>query len=120
MLGSDEYAEEVAADAAQATAYGATGVPFFVVDRRYGVSGAQPSEVFAQVLERAWSESQPLVRVGADGAGPATRAAPTAAPSDVPPPAVSEPRRGFGALRRAVGCRGTASCASPTRSFPIR
>ena len=68
VLGSGEYADEVAADVAQATAYGATGVPFFVVDRRYGVSGAQPAEVFSQLLERAWSESQPLVRVvGQDG-----------------------------------------------------
>ena len=69
LLASDEYADAVAADAAQATAYGATGVPFFVVDRTYGVSGAQPSEVFGQLLERAWSESQPLVQVvGPDGA----------------------------------------------------
>jgi len=69
VLASDEYADEVAADAAQATAYGATGVPFFVVDRRYGVSGAQPAELFAQLLERAWAESQPLVQVvGGDDA----------------------------------------------------
>ena len=67
VLGSEEYAEEVAADVAQATAYGATGVPFFVVDRRYGVSGAQPSEVFTQLLDRAWSESQPLVQVVGQG-----------------------------------------------------
>ena len=45
---------------------GATGVPFFVVDRKYGVSGAQPAEVFAQVLERAWEETHPrLEHVGA-------------------------------------------------------
>ena len=67
VLGSDEYADEVRADAEQAQAYGATGVPFFVVDRKYGVSGAQPTEVFAQVLERAWSESQPLVEVVGQG-----------------------------------------------------
>jgi predicted DsbA family dithiol-disulfide isomerase len=69
VLGSDEYADEVAADVAQATAYGATGVPFFVVDRRYGVSGAQPAEVFSQLLDRAWSESQPLVQVMGPGGG---------------------------------------------------
>jgi len=40
----------------QARAYGATGVPFFVVDARYGVSGAQPAEVFGRVLEQAWAE----------------------------------------------------------------
>jgi predicted DsbA family dithiol-disulfide isomerase len=42
---------------------GATGVPFFVIDAKYGVSGAQPTEVFTQVLERAWSESHPKVEV---------------------------------------------------------
>jgi predicted DsbA family dithiol-disulfide isomerase len=35
---------------------GVTGVPFFVVDGRYAVSGAQPSEVFSQLLSRAWEE----------------------------------------------------------------
>jgi predicted DsbA family dithiol-disulfide isomerase len=53
VLAGDTYAEAVAADVRQARAYGATGVPFFVIDRKYGVSGAQPVEVFAQVLERA-------------------------------------------------------------------
>ena len=55
VLDGDRYAEAVAADVRQARAYGATGVPFFVVDRRYGVSGAQPVEVFAEVLETAFS-----------------------------------------------------------------
>jgi len=44
----------VAADAGQASALGATGVPFFVIDRRFGVSGAQPAEVFTEALARAW------------------------------------------------------------------
>ena len=34
-------------------------MPFFVIDRKYGISGAQPAEVFSQVLERAWDESHP-------------------------------------------------------------
>ena len=57
VLSSDRYAAEVAADVQQARAYGATGVPFFVVDGRYGISGAQPTELFAQALAQAWSES---------------------------------------------------------------
>jgi predicted DsbA family dithiol-disulfide isomerase len=61
VLGSDAYADEVAADVAQARAYGATGVPFFVVDQRYGISGAQPVEVFAQTLERAWADAHPAL-----------------------------------------------------------
>jgi hypothetical protein len=36
-------------------------VQFFVIDRTYGVSGAQPSEMFSQVLERAWAEAHPVL-----------------------------------------------------------
>ena len=68
VLASDRYAAEVRADEAQARAYGISGVPFFVVDGRYGVSGAQPADVLLQVLDRAWSEQSPLVAVG--GAAP--------------------------------------------------
>ncbi len=53
VLQSDAYADEVKADNEQARAFGASGVPFFVIDHRFGVSGAQPSEVFAEALERA-------------------------------------------------------------------
>jgi predicted DsbA family dithiol-disulfide isomerase len=60
VLGSDEYADAVEADIGQARAYGAGGVPFYVVDQRYGVSGAQPPEVFAQLLDRAWSSEANL------------------------------------------------------------
>ena len=67
VLGSREFEADVQADIEQAQAYGASGVPFFVVDGRYGVSGAQPSEVLAQVLERAWSESHPRIEVLATG-----------------------------------------------------
>jgi predicted DsbA family dithiol-disulfide isomerase len=67
VLASDEYAADVRADVEQAHAYGITGVPFFVVDRKYGVAGAQPTEVFTQVLERAWSEGGPGLQVMADG-----------------------------------------------------
>jgi predicted DsbA family dithiol-disulfide isomerase len=70
VLRSDELAEEVRADIAQARAYGATGVPFFVVDGRYGVSGAQPTELFGQVLEQAWREAGPRVEMlGGTAAG---------------------------------------------------
>ena len=70
VLGSTEYADEVWADIEQAQAFGATGVPFFVVDNKFGISGAQPAETFTQVLERAWSESHPAVElVTAPGAG---------------------------------------------------
>jgi predicted DsbA family dithiol-disulfide isomerase len=51
-LESGKYAEDVAADIAQARALGINGVPFFVFEGRVGVSGAQPSDVFSDVLER--------------------------------------------------------------------
>jgi predicted DsbA family dithiol-disulfide isomerase len=57
VLSSDEYADAVETDEAMAQSLGATGVPFFVIDRRYGISGAQPAEVIVPVLDRAWSES---------------------------------------------------------------
>ncbi|MEV7423927.1 MULTISPECIES: DsbA family oxidoreductase [unclassified Streptomyces] len=48
------YARAVRDDEREAAELGASGVPFFVLDRRFGVSGAQPVEVFAQALEQAW------------------------------------------------------------------
>ncbi|TJZ51148.1 DsbA family oxidoreductase [Streptomyces piniterrae] len=50
------YAAEVRADEREAAELGATGVPFFVVDRRYGISGGQPADVFRQALERAHAD----------------------------------------------------------------
>ena len=49
-LRTDEYLAAVRADQRQAAAYGIRGVPFFVIDRRYGVEGAQPAEAFARAL----------------------------------------------------------------------
>jgi len=53
VLAGDAYAAEVAADIREAQALGANGVPFFVFDNRFGVSGAQATDVFSQVLARA-------------------------------------------------------------------
>lgn len=69
MLDSDDYLADVRADEAEARALGIHGVPFFVVDRRYGVSGAQPAEVLLQVLERAWTEAQPPAVGAGTGTG---------------------------------------------------
>jgi predicted DsbA family dithiol-disulfide isomerase len=57
-LATDAYAEDVRADQARARSLGISGVPFFVVDEKYGVSGAQPPELLLEVLDRAWSERQ--------------------------------------------------------------
>ena len=74
VLAGQEYADAVAADVAQARAYGATGVPFFVVDGRFGISGAQPVEVFTQALGEAWAASRP--RLTTAGAGDAATCGP--------------------------------------------
>lgn len=55
-LDSGRFAADVQADIAQAGAYGINGVPFFVFDGKYGVSGAQPAEVFGQVLSQVAEE----------------------------------------------------------------
>ena len=57
VLAGDEYGRDVDADEQMARALGVTGVPFFVIDRRYAVSGAQPPEVLAAALDRAWAET---------------------------------------------------------------
>lgn len=50
------FENEVDADIDQARAYGITGVPFFVINDKYAVSGAQPEELFVEALNTAWSE----------------------------------------------------------------
>src|SRR4051812_37719340 len=60
VLRSDRFAEDVREDELLAAQLGIQGVPFFVLDRRYGVSGAQPPEVLVQALERAWGEAVAL------------------------------------------------------------
>ncbi|MBY3985611.1 DsbA family oxidoreductase [Rhodococcus fascians] len=52
-LKSEEFLPAVNADKEQAIAYGINGVPFFVIDGRFGVSGAQAPPVFADVLRKA-------------------------------------------------------------------
>ncbi|WP_158864086.1 DsbA family oxidoreductase [Leifsonia sp. AG29] len=55
-LESEEFLSDVRADQRTAAEFGITGVPFFVIEGKYGVSGAQDAQTFAQVLEQVWSE----------------------------------------------------------------
>ncbi|QJR35376.1 DsbA family oxidoreductase [Gemmatimonas groenlandica] len=59
VLSGEEYATAVREDEADAQEIGVTGVPFFVLDRRYGISGAQGHEVLRGALEQAWTERTP-------------------------------------------------------------
>ncbi len=73
MLDGDAFATEVRDDESRAVSLGATGVPFFVIDEAFGVSGAQPADVLLGALERAWSESHPLTRIDAPDGGSGRR-----------------------------------------------
>ena len=53
-LRSRRYTARVADEGREAAGLGATGVPFFVIDRRYGVAGAQPAGTLLAALQRAW------------------------------------------------------------------
>jgi predicted DsbA family dithiol-disulfide isomerase len=61
-LGSGRYAAAVQADIDQARAYGISGVPFYVLDDRYGISGAQSPETFTAALQQVVAD-----RAGAAG-----------------------------------------------------
>lgn len=56
VLTTDQYARDVRADEARAAQLGIQGVPFFVFNGRYGVSGAQPADLLRETLDRAWAE----------------------------------------------------------------
>lgn len=53
MLNTDAFADNVKHDVAEAQQLGVRGVPFFVFDRKFAVSGAQPTAIFLQTLEKA-------------------------------------------------------------------
>lgn len=56
VLTTDKFENEVDQDIYESRQIGVKGVPFFVLDRKFGISGAQPDEVFDQTLEKAWIE----------------------------------------------------------------
>jgi predicted DsbA family dithiol-disulfide isomerase len=71
VLGGDGYADEVRTDEREGAALGIRGVPFFVVDRAFGASGAQPAEVLTDLLRRAHAERAAIpVVAGGDACGP--------------------------------------------------
>jgi predicted DsbA family dithiol-disulfide isomerase len=63
MLESDSYSDDVREDENEAKTLGISGVPFFVINRKYGISGGQPSEVFLQNLNQIWAET-PYIKEG--------------------------------------------------------
>jgi predicted DsbA family dithiol-disulfide isomerase len=63
-LAADDYADAVRADLRRARGFGIQGVPFFVIDEQYGISGAQPTDAMLEVLDQVWAEAHPLTMVG--------------------------------------------------------
>ncbi|UFU00626.1 DsbA family oxidoreductase [Radiobacillus kanasensis] len=53
------YSQDVKADESMARQIGVTGVPFFVINNKYAISGAQPLETFAGALQKVWDEENP-------------------------------------------------------------
>lgn len=53
MLEGDDYSDAVRADEQRAAEFGISGVPFFAIDEKYGISGAQPSDVILSALQQA-------------------------------------------------------------------
>lgn len=68
-LQGNDFADDVQRDINQAKSLGISGVPFTVIDQKYGVSGAQGQAVFAEALQKAWHEAHPLQMVGSENAG---------------------------------------------------
>ncbi|MEX2462393.1 MAG: DsbA family oxidoreductase [Paenibacillaceae bacterium] len=64
-----EYADDVRANEQEANQFGVRGVPYFVINCKYAISGAQPSEVFLEALQKAWNEDHPLTVFGGSAEG---------------------------------------------------
>jgi len=71
VLAGDRYADEVRADERDARELGVTGVPFFVVDGKFGIPGAQDADTILGVLRRAWTRAHPLEVTAAPAEGTA-------------------------------------------------
>ena len=70
VLESNQYEEAIEQDIYEAQQIGVRGVPFFVFNNKYGVSGAQPQGLFEQTIEQAASEAGLKKRIeviGQDG-----------------------------------------------------
>ncbi|RBP08054.1 DsbA family oxidoreductase [Rossellomorea aquimaris] len=70
VLEGDEFTQDVRADEEEARQIGVQGVPFFVINRKYAISGAQPSDVFLSSIQKVWEEenqTDSLQPLGTDG-----------------------------------------------------
>lgn len=68
VLNGNQFTQDVQHDQMRAQQIGVRGVPFFVFNNKYAVSGAQATEVFAEVIQKVWEEEQPATVLAADDA----------------------------------------------------
>jgi predicted DsbA family dithiol-disulfide isomerase len=68
MLAGDEMADAVRADEQTAQQYRITGVPFYLINKKYALTGAQPTDVFVQALEKVIAEDEVTMLNNQDGA----------------------------------------------------
>ncbi len=64
VLMTEDYGDQVVDEINEGRQIGVQGVPFFVLNRKYGISGAQPVEYFIEVMEKLWTEENPLRELG--------------------------------------------------------
>ncbi|MFJ7744436.1 DsbA family oxidoreductase [Peribacillus sp. NPDC097295] len=67
MLAGTAFTAEVRGNEQEGSLLGITGVPFYVINRKYGISGAQPPEAFLDTLKKVWAEENPLQMVNGTG-----------------------------------------------------
>ena len=67
LFASDEYTDAVRMDQVEAAQIGVQGVPFFVFNNKYAVSGAQPTDVFKEILAKAWEDEKPEITTMPEG-----------------------------------------------------
>ena len=71
MLAGTSFTAEVRGNEQEGSLLGITGVPFYVINRKYGISGAQPPEAFLDTLRKVWAEENPLQMVNEPATGDA-------------------------------------------------
>ena len=71
MLAGTAFTAEVRGMSKKVSLLGITGVPFFVINRKYGISGAQSAEAFLDTLKKVWAEENPLQIVNDPATGDA-------------------------------------------------
>jgi predicted DsbA family dithiol-disulfide isomerase len=69
VLDKNQFADQVKAEIMEARQVGVQGVPFFVINRKYGVSGAQQKEYFLQALQKIYEEEKPIQTLESEDAG---------------------------------------------------